>query len=273
MNNQIQGSWNLHKHLHLNLALQQKEKLEFFILFSSVSGIIGNTAQSNYSAGNTFEDALAHFRRSKGLPAVSLNIGLVSDARHFRGDGIGAFKSAETYLALFGHLAPVVVSLDEVKAALATILEADLVGRPQFITQESEQTEISPLPAQIVVGISDRVPRHSELLNRWPFDPKFDHRVALNHTRQRQNETVSLIGALKSAKSPEDAVLVVEDALRAKVAMAVSTDVTNVDAEKPLSAYGGKYFLFYLYFAWNLSNHCSTFSHCRTTADANTLCS
>ncbi|KAG5773055.1 hypothetical protein H9Q73_012290 [Fusarium xylarioides] len=30
----------------------------FFILLSSITGVIGNTAQANYAAGNTFEDAL-----------------------------------------------------------------------------------------------------------------------------------------------------------------------------------------------------------------------
>lgn len=243
LSNQIQGSWNLHHHLHLNPDLQQAEELDFFILFSSASGIIGNTAQSNYSAGNTFEDTLAHFRRSRGMPAVSLNIGLVSDARHFNGDGSGPFESIETYLAIFGHLGPVVVSLDEVKAALATVIGLETTrSRPA----DQEQVQAGNA-AQIIVGISDCIPRHNELLNRWPFDRKFDQRVSLHDIHESENKTFNLLATIQHAKTPEDAALIIEDALRAKVAMAVSTDVTNVNAEKPLSAYGGEFFSVSIY--------------------------
>lgn len=170
------------------------------------------------------------------MPAVSLNVGLVSDARHFRGDGAGPFKSVKTYLAMFGHLGPVVVSLDEVKAALATVVRAETT-RSTSAAHGQTGPVLSP---QIVVGISDCIPRHNDLLNRWPFDRKFDQRIALQDIRERENLTVDLVAAIQSASSPEDAALVVEDALRAKVALAVSTDVTNIDAEKPLSAYGGE---------------------------------
>ncbi|KAI8175177.1 hypothetical protein K4K51_007770 [Colletotrichum sp. SAR 10_75] len=46
------------------------EDLDFFILLSSVSGVIGNSAQGNYCAGNTFEDVLAHHRRANGMAAM-----------------------------------------------------------------------------------------------------------------------------------------------------------------------------------------------------------
>jgi acyl carrier protein len=66
----IQGSWNLHQAL-------EKEDLDFFILLSSAGAILGNAGQSNYSAGNTFQDALARFRNSRGQKALSLNLGMI----------------------------------------------------------------------------------------------------------------------------------------------------------------------------------------------------
>ncbi|KAI0383929.1 putative polyketide synthase [Hypomontagnella monticulosa] len=67
----VRGSWNLHKLLPQNL--------DFFILLSSVMGILGSSSLASYNAGNTFQDALAHHRVSFGLKAVSIDLGAVSD--------------------------------------------------------------------------------------------------------------------------------------------------------------------------------------------------
>jgi acyl transferase domain-containing protein/NAD(P)-dependent dehydrogenase (short-subunit alcohol dehydrogenase family)/acyl carrier protein len=49
--------------------------LDFFVMFSSVSSVMGQFGQSNYAAGNAFMDAFAHFLRSLGRPALAINWG------------------------------------------------------------------------------------------------------------------------------------------------------------------------------------------------------
>jgi NADPH:quinone reductase-like Zn-dependent oxidoreductase/NADP-dependent 3-hydroxy acid dehydrogenase YdfG len=65
----IQGTWNLHELL--------PKDLDFFILFSSASGILGNRGQANYAAGNTYQDAITHYRRSQGLESTTLDLGAI----------------------------------------------------------------------------------------------------------------------------------------------------------------------------------------------------
>ncbi|KAE9579354.1 hypothetical protein CGMCC3_g4496 [Colletotrichum fructicola] len=239
----IQGSWNLHNLQRFmtegsSSSENDVEDLDFFILLSSVSGVIGNSAQGNYCAGNTFEDVLAHHRRANGMAAVSLNIGLVSDSNHFGTGTMSSFKNIDEYLRVFGHLAPVVVSTAEV---LASVKMAIAASNKQNTALTSCPLQIPP---QLVVGISSRIRRSRELLNYWSLDRKFDHRAAWGDdagwegdlapkaSLLRANEALPLAQDLSSGR------LVVEDLLKAKLAQAMTLDVEGVDEEKSLGSYG-----------------------------------
>jgi acyl transferase domain-containing protein/NADPH:quinone reductase-like Zn-dependent oxidoreductase/NADP-dependent 3-hydroxy acid dehydrogenase YdfG/acyl carrier protein len=68
MNPKVRGAWNLHKQT-------QNIPLDFFICFSSLSGLLGSAGQISYAAGNAYLDALMQFRRSQQLPGLSINWG------------------------------------------------------------------------------------------------------------------------------------------------------------------------------------------------------
>jgi acyl transferase domain-containing protein/acyl carrier protein len=72
MRPKLEGTWNLHQE-SLDLSL------EFFVLFSSIGSVMGAPRQANYCAANTFLDAMAHYRRARGLAALAVNWGPWSD--------------------------------------------------------------------------------------------------------------------------------------------------------------------------------------------------
>lgn len=70
----VWGTWHLH-----NATVAAGADLDFFILFSSLSGLFGQPGQANYASANTFLDAFAQYRTGLGLTASVIDLGSVED--------------------------------------------------------------------------------------------------------------------------------------------------------------------------------------------------
>lgn len=64
----ILGTWNLH-------LVSREYPLDYFVMHSSMTSVMGNIGQSNYGAANAFMDCLSHFRQMNGLCGQSINWG------------------------------------------------------------------------------------------------------------------------------------------------------------------------------------------------------
>ena len=70
----VAGTWNIH-----TASLEQPQPLDFFTVLSSISGVIGQKGQANYASANVFLDNFAAYRQSLGLPASSIDLGVIED--------------------------------------------------------------------------------------------------------------------------------------------------------------------------------------------------
>ncbi|PSN59370.1 lovastatin nonaketide synthase [Corynespora cassiicola Philippines] len=218
------------RHLLEQLTLSAKASSSsppFFLLLSSITGIIGNTAQANYASGNTFEDALAQYARTHlGIPATSIDIGLVSDSSHFTSEG--EFGDLENYLHRYSHgWKGLQCSMEELRVVMAGLM------------RRAEQQGINTSPVQIVLGLSDGLIQ-KQGSSGFEHDRKFALRVIDNGGAMGSGDGkgASIGDMLKEASSLADAATVIEDDLKAQISVAIGVAVSEVDGQKPLFDFG-----------------------------------
>ncbi|XP_069131978.1 phenolphthiocerol/phthiocerol polyketide synthase subunit C-like [Argopecten irradians] len=148
----VVGSWNLHK-------ASKNHNLDFFVMHSSMTSVMGNIGQSNYGAGNSFMDSLAHLRKAKGMCGQSINWGPLS---------VGMLKDNKTEddLANRGYL-----SLD-VPKILTCLQNAMMMEVPQ-----------------ITYGIFDWNIVGRELLNPTMIRVRQRFKTFVNAGKARKNQT------------------------------------------------------------------------------------
>lgn len=185
----VHGSYNLHELLGSDL--------DFFIMLSSLAGIIGLASQTNYTAGGAFQDALARHRVAKGLPCVSIDLGAVKDVGY-----VSANKAVYDRLSRMGY------RLLSEREVLSTI----------------ESTITSPCP-QVLLGINTgpSLKGSTESESILAQDSRF---TALRYCRPANaasggsktgGNSDSLASKLSSADSVEDATAFIAQALVKKL--------------------------------------------------------
>lgn len=107
LDTKIRGALNLE-------SATDDEKLDFFVLYSSATTLIGSPGQAAYVAANAFLEGLAQRRRKAGKPALAIGWGAIADVgliardrklgeRLQRSTGVAGVKAAEA-LAHLGRL-------------------------------------------------------------------------------------------------------------------------------------------------------------------------
>jgi acyl transferase domain-containing protein/surfactin synthase thioesterase subunit/NADPH-dependent curcumin reductase CurA/NADP-dependent 3-hydroxy acid dehydrogenase YdfG/acyl carrier protein len=200
----VLGAWNLH-------VLSLNAPLDFFINFSSISSTVGNPGQGNYVAANAFLDAVAHHRRTRGLPALTVNWGAIADVGYV----------AQT-TEVGEHLERIGIKPLLSQQALSVLGE--------LLLFEAVQTMVAPVNWQrwCQVHAAGASPRFSHLageeaISEEPGSPS--------------NKGDSLRNALMTAE-PAERQQLLELHLREQVARVLGTSAAKLDSSKPLTNLG-----------------------------------
>ncbi|KAE8143892.1 putative polyketide synthase [Aspergillus pseudotamarii] len=217
----VAGSWNLHQLL--------PKGMDFFILLSSVNGILGGMAQANYAAGNTFQDALARYRISTGEKAVAIDLGLMVS------EGLVAEnKSLLASLRSMGHLMD--ISQDDLMALL------DYYCNPGLPLLSQDE-------AQVIVGIDlpSNVRAKGKDLHHFMRRPIFRHLFAIDRQLKGSSAeakassittAIDRASELGAVESQDEAVSLVTGWIRVKLAEIMGIAGVEISPEKPVNAYG-----------------------------------
>ena len=219
----FQGTINLHE-----ATLDQP--LEFFIMTSSISAILGTATQGSYAAANSFQDAFARFRVRQGLPAQALALGMISDIGFLR-------QRPEVQKALMRNSLYSNSETDFLK-----LLEA------AFITQniEPEWANDPFSKAHLLTGLEPS--KLVELYQKglvaeftWETDARFGGLLqsiddqAQSHGNRA--ETGSVLDKMKTAL-PEDVQQLAKEAIVERLAKLLFIPVNEIDPALAVSAYG-----------------------------------
>lgn len=218
----VAGSWNLHE-ATLDCPL------DFFVMLSSLAGLMGTAGQANYVAGCNYQVALAAHRRSMHLPAASIDIGYVS--------GVG-FIAENATAAIEQNLT---------KIGMGDIKEVELHAMLEIAIRDPRLAEEAQ--GHLITGIyaADATRTPADDLPFFARNSVFSHmevlRPYLHHAGLGDGEASEagrkpLQSSLNSSTSINDAQEVVLEALQHKAARLLMMPTEDLDTSLSLGAYG-----------------------------------
>ncbi|KAF5531595.1 polyketide synthase [Fusarium napiforme] len=218
----IRSKVNTSKNLHELLP----KDLDFFILLSSLAGVVGQMASANYAGGSAYQDALAKYRRAHSQTALSLDIGWMSN--------IGIIAEKEAYQRQ-----------RETSNDMQPIDDKELLALLTLCCDPKNPIGLPPLSeGQVLFGLRTPADIFEEgqeppaLLER-PLLSAFSFLAGNNSTpAQAVEHAENARDVFQKSPDARERQQVVIRAIGAKLARAMSISPDDVEPSKPLSSYG-----------------------------------
>lgn len=215
----VAGTLNLHNNLH---------DLDFFIMLSSLTGVVGHASQANYGAGNTFQDALARHRTSLGLPAVSLDLGAIMSVGFVAESGDSGVRER------------VEKKLGSVVMELSTLLRlVESAVRDGMRQTPDDSQVITCIPPYELIKEDAGIKRDRRFSTLWLGRSSAGTSSSAAAGAGSASATGMLTQSLsKGFPALSDAVLAITEALMTKLADMFNILASDIDTSLPMSQYG-----------------------------------
>jgi NADP-dependent 3-hydroxy acid dehydrogenase YdfG/aryl carrier-like protein len=163
------GTWNIHE-----ITKSRRLELDFLVLFSSLSGIVGWIGQANYCSANTFLDAFSQYRTNQGLPCTTITLGVM--------EGVGVMTNNVELLRKMQGSGWRANQESELIEAVDSAIQLQTCKRD--IKQESASSSPKAVDkTRFILGIYPTVPFSSPDSNT---QLRADVRMAVYHNSKRQ---------------------------------------------------------------------------------------
>jgi acyl transferase domain-containing protein/NADPH:quinone reductase-like Zn-dependent oxidoreductase/NAD(P)-dependent dehydrogenase (short-subunit alcohol dehydrogenase family)/aryl carrier-like protein len=212
----VDGSWNLHQLLPSNL--------DFFVMLSSSTGIMGSFGQSNYTVGNTYQDALASHRMRHGKRAHTLALSMVT--------GVGYVAQNEQVQALLrvrGMLEE--VPMDDIYKLLQFCCDPDRVDTStvgsQIITPLTLPADLRSMGIVAPLGSTRPIYHYLDTL-----PSRFSYDTASAEAKNRPSYK------LAEATSLAQATDIVVEAIQTQLSSLLVVSKDDIDPQKAIYRYG-----------------------------------
>ncbi len=197
----MDGTWNLH-------VLTLHKQLDYFVLFSSASSLFGTPGQGSYVAANAFVDSFAHYRRSLGLPAISINWGHLTH--------VG-------YVAERRELSELLTSRGQMGFSPKQAMEA--LGR--MLQRKPVQTGVMRIDWQKWTNFASKVHVPQRLIS-----------LVTEQKESQGMEEGNRVREILLAANPEARSEIVQTYLREQVARVLGISAAKLDMDRPLNELG-----------------------------------
>ncbi len=205
----VTGGWLLHQLL---------PDVDFFILFSSITSILGQAGQASYAAANAFLDALAHYRRASGAAALSINWAVWADLG-VAGTNAPKFDSKGIY-----DFAP-----ERGLAALEQILRHDHSAAAQVMVMPVDWAQFRASLFAHYLHLADEIETASAA--------EADHSMNGADAPESQEQRISVYETLMEL-SPENRLPWMQTYLQNQVAGVLRLSPSRVELSRPLGTLG-----------------------------------
>jgi len=231
----VEGTHNIDELFYMD------HSLDFFVLFASVAGIIGNAGQANYSAANMFMASVCEQRRKRGLAASIIYLGQV----------LGVGHVARSLIESDADGKQGIVEAQLKRVSFMPVSEADL--HTIFAEAIHSGRSDSGIDSGLISGLGDGKEAP------WQSIPRFSSWLSYHSSRQRSDSSMTTLGtsdeliqkpfgrqgqAIREElvraldDSFEDGVKVASDGFAALMGIILQRDASKIDINAPLVTLG-----------------------------------